>query len=377
MIGGPYQVLWSKKPISKDSTEADYQVISDGEQPSDATKVTLTFTIPEATFGQNFIEYLRRFRPEDPYNFIFNVVPDIQASPSPAAPASQVTFKGTGYPAATAVKVTFDGKDTGLDATANDVGTFSAQFTIPNCPAGQHEFTGTFGMATTDTATGSLTVGPMITLDPDSPDIGQDVTVAGNGFAPKSPVSLKFDTMDMAEAPDTDSTGSFSCTFKVPVTKVAKHTVIATDADGNTARFGMPLETTPPPSPSTNVPTMQGGGFGDQLVTFAWTDVTDPSGVSYTLEIGDNLYFFPLQPGMRKTGLDKSSITIKLSPGTYYWHVKAIDGAGNESGWALAPYPVKVGGFSSWYLIAGGLVFLIVFIFVVRAFFRRVRQYYK
>jgi hypothetical protein len=68
---------------------------------------------------------------------------------------------------------------------------------------------------------------------------------------------------------------------------------------------------------------------------------------------------------------------MRLEPGTYYWRVKAIDGAGNESEWALSPYPFQVGLFSGLYLAGGAVIFVIVFIFIIRAFFRRVREYYK
>ena len=306
------------------------------------------------------------------------MLPDVQASPSPAAPDSQVTVKGTGFPADTDISLTFDDKDTGLGIKTNDVGSFSAPFTVPNCSAGQHQFESNLGAAPNENASCSLTIGPMITLQPESPNVGDQVTVAGNGFAAASKISLEFDNTDISDTPTTDAIGSFSVNFKVPPTKMTKHSVVATDGAGHTARLGMPLNTTPPPTPTTLTPTIAGGGwFGAQFVTFAWTDVTDPSGVSYTLEMGDNLYFFPLGPGMRKTGLVSPNVTVQLAPGTYYWRVKAVDGAGNEGQWALAPYPVKVGVLSSWYLIIGGLIFLIIFIFVVRAFFRRLRQYYK
>ena len=116
--------------------------------------------------------------------------------------------------------------------------------------------------------------------------------------------------------------------------------------------------------------------FGAQLITFTWTDVFDPSGVTYIMEIDDNLSFFPLEPGMRKTGLTKPTCTMRLAPGTYYWRVKSIDGAGNESDWALSPYRFQVGFFSTWYLVIGGIIFAIIFVFIVRAFLRRVREYY-
>ena len=101
------------------------------------------------------------------------------------------------------------------------------------------------------------------------------------------------------------------------------------------------------------------------------------SGVTCTLEIADNLDFFPLASGMRKAALTQAICPGNLPPGTYYWRVRAVDGAGNESEWALCPYPFKIGFFSTiWYPLLGGLFFLLAFVFIVRAFFQRLREYY-
>jgi hypothetical protein len=376
MIGGPYEILWSKTPIAEDTS--DYVVVKKGETPRDATKVTVTFTVPEATYGRNYVQFRRVWRPEDPYGFDFTVVAGLKVSPTPVSPGAKVTINGDGFPANRDVKVEFDGNATELDIASNGLGTFSTTFTVPNTAAGNHEFKAVFGAALTEYAAASFNIRPTISLEPDAPEIGQEVTVTGHGFAANSTISFKFDDVAIGNSPPTDGEGSFTYTFKVPQTSETKHTAVATDKAGHIARFGMPLESEPPPVPNTTTPLQEKSGwFGPQLVTFNWAESSDPSGVSYILEIGDNLYFFPLQPGMRKTGLIKTNLAVKLGPGTYYWRVKAIDGAGNESEWGLAPYPIKIGFSSSWYLVIGAIVFVIVFILIVRAFFRRVREYYK
>ena len=101
-----------------------------------------------------------------------------------------------------------------------------------------------------------------------------------------------------------------------------------------------PVIPPPPLPPSTISPA--GGVFSEALVTFTWTQVSDPSGATYVLEIANILSFFPLEPGMRKVGLTQATCTVDVQPGTYYWRVKAVDGAGNESQWALSPYPFEV-----------------------------------
>jgi hypothetical protein len=377
-IGGPYTIVWSKTPIGEES--ADVLKLAEGEFPKTTTKVTVTFTVPESAYGINYVQYRRQFRPADPYGFTFTVVPDLKATPSSGSPGAKVTVKGTGFPANKDVKLSFDGKDTKLDISANGIGSFSTNFAIPDTIAGKHEFKVTVDNMSLGDIITSLQVSPKISLSPAHPEIGAEVTVSGRGFAANSKVSIKYDDASISNSPTTDLDGSFSEIFNVPESSKENHVITATDAAGNTATYGLPLEGEAPPAPDAISPgekQQRFGVLGAQFVTFTWSDVFDPSGVTYTLEIDNNLSFFPLEPGMRKTGLTKPTCTIQLGPGTYYWRVKAVDGAGNESAWALSPYPFQVGLFSTWVIVGLVLVFVIAFIFIVRAFFRRVREYYK
>ena len=378
-IGGKYTVVWSKTPISDESI-GDIIKLAEGEFDRDTTKVSATFTVPEAAYGINYVQYRRDFRPQDPYGFSFTVLPDIKVSPSSGSPKAKVAAKGTGFPANKNVKLSFDGKDTKLAISASALGSFSADFVITDTIAGKHEFKATVESMSLGDITASLQVSPKISLEPEHPEIGAEVTVTGCGFASSSQVSIKYDDAAISGSPTTDLNGSFSHSFNVPESSKDDHVIAATDESGNAATYGLPLEGAPPPAPSAITPgenQQRFGVFGAQLVTFTWTDVFDPSGVTYILEIDNNLSFFPLEPGMRKTGLTKPTCAIRLGPGTYYWRVKAIDGAGNESDWALSPYPFQVGFFSTLYLIIGGIIFAIIFVFIVRAFLRRVREYYK
>ena len=307
------------------------------------------------------------------------MLPDIKVSPASVLPGAKATVKGTGFPAGKDIELSFDGTDTKLEISTSELGSFSADFAIPNTIAGKHEFkAGVENMSIGD-ITASLQVSPKISLEPEKPDIGAEVTVTGYGFAGKSLVSITYDDIPIASSPTTDDAGNFTHKFNVPEGSKDDHVITATDEAGNAATYGLPLEGQPPPTPSPIAPgenQQRFGVFGTQLVTFNWTDVFDPSGITYILEIDNNLSFFPLKPGMRKSGLTQPSCTVQLGPGTYYWRVKAVDGAGNESDWALSPYPFQVGSFSTWYLVIGGVIFVIIFVFIVRAFLRRVREYY-
>jgi len=101
------------------------------------------------------------------------------------------------------------------------------------------------------------------------------------------------------------------------------------------------------------------GLFGKQTATFTWSAATDDSGVSYSLQIGTSADF--AQVLISKTGLTEVTYTLTgaeaLGYGSYYWRVKAIDGAQNASDWTTA-YSFKSALLPLWAFIA--IVALIV-----------------
>lgn len=381
-VGGPYIIRWSKRPLGglgEEGTEGvDFVVVGRGEVPRDTTKLTATFTIPEAAYGINYVQLVREYRFDFPYSFSFSVVPDIKVSPASGSPGTEVTITGRGFPATNKeMSVSFDGAEVKKELITSEKGSFSYQFTIPETIAGRHEFRAAAEAMYISDARASFEVCPTVNMEPELPEIGMEVTFSGSGFAASSPISIKYDNIDITDSPDTNNSGSFSHKFKVPESARDEHIITATDKAGNTATYGLPLEGEPPPTPSPLFP-IEGqrfGMFGRQTVTFRWEAVDDPSGVTYTLEMGHNVKVWP--PVAMRTGLTSTICTLDLEPGTYYWRIKAVDGAGNESDWDYAPYPFKVALFPIWSLIIVGLLFLVAFVFIFRAFYRRLREYMK
>jgi len=80
----------------------------------------------------------------------------------------------------------------------------------------------------------------------------------------------------------------------------------------------------------------------EQPVYFDWKDVTDPSGVTYTLQVATDKTFTAASLILIEEGLTKSEYTLEeelestKKDAPYWWRVKAIDGVGNESGWTGA-----------------------------------------
>ncbi|MBI2933737.1 MAG: hypothetical protein HYY16_19000 [Planctomycetes bacterium] len=96
------------------------------------------------------------------------------------------------------------------------------------------------------------------------------------------------------------------------------------------------VDTTFPPMPPAVAPA-DGSCVSTATPTFDWWDVTDPCGVTYDLQVDDSGFGFP-SPVINVTGLGSSAYTpvAPLSPGTYTWHARAVDGAGNQGVWSVA-----------------------------------------
>jgi len=341
-------------------------------------QITATFVVPETPYGSNYIQLVRGFRAADPYGFSFTVTPQITATPASTPPGGKVTVKGMGFPKADTGILLFDGKDTGLSFTANDTGSFSIDYTVPEVIRGSHTIkVESAELSSTVSITAKVEVAPQLRLDPQRPSINTPLTVAGVGFASNKGVTIMYDAMEVSKGVKTDAAGSFSYTFTVPETSEKDHIITVTDESGNKATWQLPVESEPPPKSETLMPRDERFGWiGAEEVSFRWEEVADSSGVTYTVEVGKDLKFFPLAPGMRKTGLTEPATTMLIQPGTYYWRVRAVDGAGNEGEWALSPYPFSVGFFPLWSLVAGSLLLLVLFVLLIRSFTRRIKEYY-
>jgi len=157
------------------------------------------------------------------------------------------------------------------------------------------------------------------------------------------------------------------------------HPVEATDTAGNSAITNFIMESVSPPIPVLTKPAdgSRAGFVGKVTPAFEWSAVTDPSGVSYNLEIATSEDF--TEPLVAVTGLTGANYTLPddeaLAYGTYYWRVTAIDGARNDSGWT-APYSFRSGFFPLWASIATIVLIVVLIGFLVYVFAIKRRRYY-
>ncbi|MFA5401173.1 MAG: hypothetical protein WC359_12070 [Dehalococcoidia bacterium] len=384
-LDGNYEIWFSKTATMSGSATGDDDgsdptavMLADGWNERLKQSMTVSLSVPQAVNGTNYFHYIKAGRAAQMINFAFNVTPGLVCKDDKLLPRSTANVSGSGFTPSDKIQLYIDGEPLDLELESDSKGCFTAGVPVPDLMAGTHVMKATAQKMYNQEATLRFKISPYIVIEPAVPLAGKSATISGYGFAPGSEVSIKYDDAVVTSSPTSDKNGRFTYNFTVPETSAGKHTLVATDRAGNIANWELPVENNPPTSPAPISPTTDRFGvMGGQPVTFTWMAAKDDSGaVLYTIEVADNLNFFPLMPGMRRSGITETSVTMNIEPGTYYWRVQALDVSGNKSKWALSPYAFQVGLVNLWVVAGVSLVLIVIFILLLRAFIQRVRGYY-
>jgi len=262
----------------------------------------------------------------------FTIAASFSLSQATGYIGAKVTVSGSGFKANTAITITLDNISVGT-ATTDANGNFNSSFSVPVIASGTYKVETSDGTFTNSV---DFTVSVTASLSQAIGDVGTELTIDGVGFI--GIVSIKYDDVEVATA-TVDSNGAFSATFNIPEGKHGAHTITVTGST-NTHQLTFTMESVAPPIPAPLKPEMN--AKAKATAYFDWEDVTDPSGVTYTLQIAADELFNEDSIVFEKEGLIDSDYVItkeeKLAPveqeAPYYWHVKAVDGASNESGWS-------------------------------------------
>jgi hypothetical protein len=262
---------------------------------------------------------------------VYNVRQQMNIMPSSAAVGDNVTIVGTGFQAVSDVLASFDDKDAGVVQTGTD-GSYTLTIKVPACGDGVHRLKVDDKV---NKAYKDIRVSSSLNVNPDVGFIGMPVAVQGSGFRPGFPVNVTYDNLKM-EGTTVGPAGGFTHNFRIPVSRFGPHTVIASDGI-NTQKVIFTVESTPPLAPSTVLP-----ADGERMtkdIHFEWGSVSDPSGVNYTFEIADDSKFASVIMSQANVSTNYIDITedSKMLPGKekpYYWRVKSVDRASNESQWS-------------------------------------------
>jgi hypothetical protein len=353
--------------VEYDDDEVD---IASGDEETDRDgEFVCTIIIPESTAGDHTITVTDDSGSSDEANF--SVEPVITVTSTGTTAGETVEVSGTGFGKDVEVIIKLDGEEI-AEGETDSYGSFEIPFTL------SEKTSDTYVIEATDeddnTGKVDFTIAVDVKLSQTTGNVGGDITVTGTGFAVNQAITIKYDATQVATA-TSDSKGSFSISFSVPESEHGEHTITVADASGRTDSKSFVMESTPPAKPTLSLPAngTRIGFIGSQTPTFQWTAVTDPSGVNYVLQIASDPGFFSLVVP-EVSGLTEASYTLPqgrgLPYGDYYWRVKAIDGAQNDSGWSPV-YSFQSGLLPLWAFIVSIVLIVVlggvlVYLFVMR-----------
>jgi hypothetical protein len=327
-------------------------------------KFTANFNIPSSPAGIHQVTVPRSTgAPLSSPISEFQVVPHMALDVLEGPPGTSATVEGTGFGANEAhIVLTYDNRELSTNITADGQGSFTAQFTVPSSPSGTHRIHASSSFSGPSAhLERPFKVTPVLTLSDSSGNIGDNLKVVGRGFEADKSINLTYND-EKLESVSTDSSGSFLTDFDVPVSQHGEHFVEASDASGNRISVVFSVEDTPPAVPALVSPEdgEKGGLFGGFRPSPKWTEVEDPSGVTYSLAIARDKEFQDVV--LEKSGLSGPVYELddeeKLARGKYYWRVRAVDQASNSSDWS-EEYLVQSGSVPIWLailVVALGLV---------------------
>jgi len=357
---------------------------------------TAKFIIPESVKGKHDIDAKGADTAYDDVDEVeFTVNPKISLNPTSGSAGDIVAVSGTGFQKEEAnINIKYDDEVVEqIEAAETDGhGSWSATFKVPPGVKGSYKVDAS-GKYTKDTEVDDVIfkVAPGVKLTPatssTSPGyVGQTITVTGGGFDPGISITIVYG--NQTASAQTTTEGNFpatgSITFEAKGTHGEQEVVVKDNLNHELANTTFFMEQDAPAAPEPLSPVNGTGvGFvGKVTPTFKWSNVTDPSGIaSYDLQISTNSTNFTAPvvslsiPSENVTSVDDTiAYTLlkeyALSSGTYYWKLRAIDGAGNEGGWT-AVQAFYTGHLPSWaFIVIIGLVVVgigaLVYFFVIK-----------
>jgi len=324
-----------------DTIEGDNRTASGGG-------FTCTILIPESTTGAHTIAV--EDESDHTAEAAFTVEPEIAIDATEGKKGDEVTVTGTGFGDEVTEDITLDGTVVGSGDT-DEYGSFTASFEVPDVEEGSYEITVGDADAVEFTVLIAISVSiSPVTTQASPGHVGTDIVISGVGFEPLHEIRITYASTPVVFTTTSDADGAFAYTFKAPESQAGQHTITASDGI-NTLTTTFVMESTPPPIPELILPEADVKAI--QPVYFDWEDVTDDSlPVTYTLQVAIDDDFTSASIVVEQEDLTDSEYTLteaeKLEPREketpYYWRVKAIDSASNESAWsAPGSFYISVG----------------------------------
>ncbi len=299
-----------------------------------------SFEVPDAAAGKHNIHVYDNSGTQDMVTF--TVTPRLTIAPENGPAGTMVKASGAGFNADRPVVIKYNGAPVTVSPASINTdsrGRFFATFEVPA------SLPGIFSVEASDaaqsagakfTAVLSATISQITSRDAPG-HIGMKLTINGVGFRPNAKITVTRATIQQPLAvADTNAQGLFSINFTIPPSPSGQHHIIVTDGV-NSREFEFFIENEPPAMPLLLQPDT--ARKTKQPLLFDWKDVSDPSGVTYALQIARDEKFesvFVEQAGLKDSefAMTKNKLKAVTKDNPYYWRVKSIDGAYNESKWS-------------------------------------------
>jgi hypothetical protein len=363
----------------------DYETVADDIEADEDGWWEVSFQIPSSARGDHDIDAQGADSElRDVEEATFEVMPEISLDTSSGTVGESITITGNGFDGDDSyIKVLFAGEEAETEPEiirSDENGYWEASFEVPDMPAGTYSVTAE-GQSTKkeDVNEWTFTVAPGLVLSPDEGYVGMNLTVTGGGFAPDEYVVIEYDGSEV-ETTRTNGEGSFEVSFPVPESRHGARQVTAEVGGETEATAIFTMESDAPDIPELiSPPDGDRVGFISRVrPTFEWSEVSDDSGVYYSLQIATSANFTateefaePIVSILNIVGTNYTLANTEALPyGTYYWIVQAVDGAENAGKWT-AVYSFRAGRLPLWAFIvimvavAGGIAAAVYF-FLIR-----------
>ncbi len=299
---------------------------------SPSGEFSYSFDVPDSTAGAHDI--IAENAEDNFSDAEFEVLPQITLNSEAGAVGSILTVSGTGFASKSDISVFFQSEEVAF-AKTDESGTFgTTSFNVPSVSPDTYDIT--VKDEKRNTAKYEFTITAGISVDQTTASVGSDLTISGTGFEAGGEIYVEYDGVAVATIA-TDNDGAFQVVLKVPASPHGEHIISVSDGV-NTRQLVFEIESDAPPVPALVSPDDK--SVAEAATYFDWEDVDDPSvPVRYQLQIASDVDFTVVI--LEKT-LTESTYTLEetealaaVTQGSpYFWRVKAIDGALNESEWA-------------------------------------------
>lgn len=164
----------------------------------------------------------------------FVVLPRLTAAPGSGPIGATLQLNATGFGGGTGIRLSWSG-GTACTGTTGPSGSFSCTFAVPaGLAGGNATFTGLDQLG--NTASTLVLVIPALFASPDYGVPGTMTTLHGIGYTPNSSVTVTWSGGGIACNATTDSSGTFSCPFTIPLSSPGGPlTFLGTDTAGDRA----------------------------------------------------------------------------------------------------------------------------------------------